>query len=171
MTDEIVTKEIFEEKDDLDAYGGSVSFMNYMAGAGEIIPPWWSQARDIKLRVFTKDSDHLSGTVNTLRDMLVAIPFKVVPKDMSIKSHLKQSDVWTELLLDNTFSRGNLASSGWGIGYGAFVEDYHNQDNGAFFVIEGPGKPDGPIMGMPTKIICFLRQARHLPGSIRTLLS
>lgn len=149
-----LTKEIFNDTSESDSlYGNSLSFLRFMAGASDRISPWWSQARDIELRNFWKDSDHLSGTVNTLRDMLVAIPFQVLPRDAGIRSHIRQADKWTQFLLEQTVSRSNYSSVGWGSFYGPFVEEYHTQDNGAWAAIDGPGRADGPLVGMPSRLI------------------
>ena len=151
-------KEIFdkEEGEDFPASGNLLSHVGlvpWMAGAGESVPSWWSMARDAELRRFYKNSDHLAGTVYTLRDMLRAIPFQVLPRDTTVKSHRRQALQFQELLEERFESRGNITGSGWDIGYGSLIEDYHTQDNGGFVAVEGPGKPDGPLTGMPTKLI------------------
>lgn len=151
-------KEIFteEEGEGFSASGNLLSHVGlvpWMAGAGESVPAWWSMARDAELRRLYKNSDHLVGTVYTLRDMLRAIPFQVLPRDTTVKSHRKQAQQFQELLEERFESRGNITGSGWDIGYGSLIEDYHTQDNGGFVAVEGPGKPDGPLTGMPTKLI------------------
>jgi hypothetical protein len=149
------TKEIFNERQERrgEPLSGGIMFLRWLSTAGEMLPPWWSVARDSQLRAFTKNSDHLSGAVYTLRDMMTAIPVKVMARDTSIKSHVRQANQLTEALMVRTESRGNTAATGWGQGYGAFVEDYHSQDNGGILAIEGPGRPDGPLTGAPTKLI------------------
>lgn len=152
---QIIEKEIFSEREErrAEVYGGGVSFFHWATAAGEVISGWWSPDRDTQLRAFTKNSDHISGTVNTLRDMMVAIPVHVRAYDTSVKSHVRQANQLTEMLNSKTESRGNTASTGWGFGFGAFVEDYFSQDNGAIFAIEGPGRPEGPLTGSPVKLI------------------
>jgi hypothetical protein len=150
------TKEVFPPRDDDTAYGG-FPFYAWLAVAGELLPAWWSQARDNELRKFWKLSDHLSGTVNTLRDMMVAMPVKVVARDNTIKSYVREAEEYTRILQNNSESRSNFTVQGWPACYGAFIEDYHTIDNGAFMVIEGPGRGDEPLQGPPTKLI-------HLDG-------
>lgn len=152
-----VTKEIFPDSTDTETYGGDVlsyiGLLPWLAGDGETVPPWWSKARDAELRRFWKNGDHLAGTVYTLRDMLKTVPFRIEPRDTTIKSHRRQAALYQDLLFNRFECRGNTAERGWDIGYGAGLEDYYTQDNGMFVAIEGPGQPDGPIEGMPTKLI------------------
>lgn len=151
------TKEIFPPRDDGEATYGGFPFYAWLAVAGELLPAWWSQARDQELRKFWKLSDHLAGTVNTLRDMMVAMPVKVVSRDNSIKSYVREAEEYTRILQNNSESRSNFTTSGWPACYGAFIEDYHTIDNGAFMVVEGPGRGDEPLQGPPTRLI-------HLDG-------
>jgi len=162
-------KEIFQTEQESNQVFGTVSILNYLTSAGESIPPWWSFARDIALRNFVKNSDHLSGTVNTLRDMLVAIPFQVLPRDAGIKSHVRQADRFTEMMLDRSESHSSLSSFGWGSMYGPACEDYHSTDNGLIIAIDGEGESDGPVIGMPTRLIhldssrCLRTNSREYP--------
>jgi hypothetical protein len=152
-----VTKEIFPDSTDDTAFGGDISsvigIIPWLAGAGETIPGWWSKSRDAELRRFWKNGDHIAGTVYTLRDMLKTVPFKVLPRDGTIKAHRRQAKEYQTLLENRFESRGNTSERGWDIGYGAGLEDYHTQDNGSFIAIEGPGSPDGPVEGIPSKLI------------------
>lgn len=162
------TKEIFTDQDE-DRIYGSLGLLNYLAGASERIPPWWSVARDRALRGFWKDSDHLSGTVNTLRDMLVAIPFKVTAKDGTNKAAVELAEEFSTLLEDSSESRSNYSAIGWDSMFGAAIDDYHTTDNGLFVAVEGPGSPDGPLTGPPTKLIhldslrCWRTASRQYP--------
>lgn len=149
-----VVKEIFNEREERqeEVYGGGRAFFRWVT-AGETVSAWWSELRDTQLRDFVKGSDHISGTVNTLRDMMIAIPIHVRARDTTVKAHVRQANQMTEMLMTKTESRGNTASTGWGFGFGAFVEDLHTQDNGAIFAIEGPGKADRELVGAPVKLI------------------
>lgn len=156
-TSEITTKEIFPDSANEEAFGGdilsSIGLIPWLAGAGETVPAWWSKSRDSELRRFWKNGDHLAGTVYTLRDMLKTVPFKVLPRDTTIKAHWKIAEKYEDLLLNKFASRGNPLDHGWNHNYGATIEDLLTQDNGSFIAIEGPGSPDGPVEGMPTKLI------------------
>jgi hypothetical protein len=149
---ELNTKEIFPKTDDRPEDGG-LDIFSYVTKAGETIPPWWSQRRDRELRNFWKRSDSLSGAIYTMTARMTSIPIRFEAKDKSIVSHIKQAEEFTDLLLNNTFSRGAPLQNGWVNGWGFFLEDLYTQDNGAFFVIEGPGKSDGPLTGRPTALI------------------
>ena len=153
---QLVEKEIFveEQEDEVGVpLGLGIGFVNWLAGAGPTIPGWWSTARDNRLRTFYKDSDHLSGTVYTFRSMMVSMPFKILPRDNTVKSHVAQAKIYHDILNNTTHSRSNLSVQGWGSGFGPWVEDILTQDNGGFLAIEGPGKADGPLTGTPTALI------------------
>lgn len=165
----LTTKEIFVTEQDNEQTTGSVGLFHWLAGSGDFLPPWWSYARDEALRKFWKLEDHLAGTINTLREMMVAIPVKVVARDSTIKAHVRQAELYTNVLLKDSQSRSNMAETGWGTCYGSALQDFWTQDNGMVIAIEGPGRPDGPILGMPTKLIhldawrCYRTGSREYP--------
>jgi hypothetical protein len=134
--------------EDVDS-GGSGGFraVRWMAHSGTTIPPWWSPARDTKLRSFWKKSDHLSGAVYAMTSKMTAIPRRVIARDESIKEHVEQAALLTEVI------QGSAEfGDGWETFFGSFVEDLLTQDNGAFAEIIGPGDPAGPIIGAPISI-------------------
>jgi hypothetical protein len=160
-------KDVFPD-DEQPAYGG-MPFIAMLAAAGDLIPPWWSQARDIELRRFWKNSDHLAGTVNTLRDMMVAMPVRVVARDQTIKSYVREARIYTDIVNHQTESRSNFISQGWPVGFGPFIEDFYTIDNGAFMIADGPGRGDEPLKGPPTRLIhldgcqCWRTQNKEYP--------
>lgn len=151
----VQTKEIFNEREERnqDVYSGGLAFLRWAVGAGEAVSAWWSELRDSQLRDYTKQSDQASGTVNTIRDMMIAIPVYVRARDVSVKAHVKQANQLTDTLMNKTESRGNTASIGWGYGFGGFIQDFSEQDNGAIFAAEGPGRPDKELIGLFTRLI------------------
>jgi hypothetical protein len=124
-----------------------IQIVSWMARSGSNIPPWWSPARDKTLRDFWKKSDHLSGAVYTMQSRMSAIPLSIVPIDMSSRANVRVAEELTEKL-----RYGAEFGEGWEIFYGKWVEDLVTCDNGAFAEIIGPGRPDGPILGMPMSI-------------------
>src|SRR3990167_1818032 len=60
--------------------------------AGGIVSPWWSRKRDSELRRFWRQIDHLSGAVYTMESRLKTIPFHIEPRDMNVRSHVKQAE-------------------------------------------------------------------------------
>jgi len=76
----------------------SVGFLFWMANAGQIIPPWWSKERDAKLRSFWQDSDHFSGAMFNMAAKLASVPFKVEPRDVTVKAHIRAADEFNMLL-------------------------------------------------------------------------
>lgn len=151
----VETKEIFNEREERqeEVFGGGLSIWRWATAANETVSGWWSELRDVQLREHTRNSDHVSGTVNTIREMMIAIPVYVRAKDTSIKAHVKQANQLTDALMDKTESRGNTASIGWGCGFGGFIQDFSEQDNGAIFAADGPGRPDKELIGLFTKLI------------------
>jgi hypothetical protein len=132
---------------DEGAGGGGFSFLNFLARAGELMPPWWSWRRDEKLREFWKSSDHLSGTMYTMGAKMTAIPVKVVAKNRANRVHVQEAQEMTEII--------NMApgyGQGWVTEFGKWVEDLTGQDNGAFFEVIGAGRKDQAIVGNPISV-------------------
>lgn len=169
MDNALELKEIFAEDEELELYGGTLPLMALLAAAGDLIPAWWSQQRDLELRKFWKNSDHLSGTVNTLRDMMVAMPVKVIARDNTIKSYVREARQYTDIINKKSESRSNFLTTGWPSFFGPFIEDFYTVDNGAIGVADGPGRGDEPLQGAPTRLIhldscqCWRTQSREYP--------
>jgi len=144
-------KEIFQDDANEDVYGGSISLFNYLAGAGETIPPWWSQGRDSALKQLVKNSDHLSGTVATIVEMIMTIPHQVLPRNARIKSHIKQAEMYQDIIDRKTESRSSKIKTGFTSAFAPFIQDVLSTDNGGFMAIEGPG--NDALTGMPTKLV------------------
>ena len=132
---------------------GGVGVFSWLVNTGQTIPPWWSQARDIKLASIWKASNHLSLAVYNTQAKIVGIPFKIVARDLTNMEHVEEAAMATdELMLSADFARG------WPVTWGKFVESLLTQDNGAFMEIIGDGDPSGPIIGRPVSV-------RHLDSS------
>jgi hypothetical protein len=114
----------------------------WFAQAGGLISPWWSRQRDAELRKFWKKPDHLAGAIYTLEARLSTIPLRIIPKDMTIKRHVKQAERMTELLVEEPDF-----GYGWNEFYEPWLEDFYTQDNGAMGEVIGDGPVDGPIKG------------------------
>jgi hypothetical protein len=134
------------------------SFFSWITKTGDLIPGWWSTARDRKLASVWKESNHLSIAVYNTQAKIVGIPPVIVPRDATNDSHLDQAEKLQEVL----FTSSDFGQ-GWAITYAKFIESLITQDNGAFLEIIGEGHPAGPILGAPISI-------RHLDSSrcIRT---
>ena len=130
-----------------DAMLGGMPSIVWMARSGLTIPAWWSPSRDMELRRFWKKSDHLSGAVYAMESKMTAIPRRVVPRDPSIKEHVSQALLSTELI-----QQGAQFGQGWEAFFSMFVEELISQDNGAFAEIIGFGPKDGPILGAPLSV-------------------
>jgi hypothetical protein len=121
---------------------GGASVFTLLVKTGEIISPWWSLTRDIELRSFWKKTDQMAGAMYAFNSKIKSIPFKVVPKDTTIKTHQRMAEEWTQkLTYDIEFNLG------WGTFISKWLEDYNGTDNGAFLEIIGEGDPEGPIEG------------------------
>lgn len=142
---------------------GGISFLNWVAEAGTTLPPHWSPQRDQELRRFAKGSDHVSGAINTLRDMATAMDYQIVPRDPSVRSHHRLATKFENSMKNSTRSRGNFVAQGWAVGYGPAVQDFYNTDNGFFMAVEGPGKKlEDPLLGQS--------EGPLLPGVIPRLI-
>jgi len=118
------------------------SLLLMLARAGTLVAPWWSRRRDSDLRKFWKENDYLSGAVYTFTSRIKTVPWRIVPKDMTVKAHVRHADEF-EARLNELSDFGK----GWMTLISKFVEDLLTQDNGAFLEVIGKGKPDGPIVG------------------------
>lgn len=149
------TKDIFPPDEDTEDAGlnAPVSLFGWLTKAGEVVPAWWSRRRDIALRKVVIGNDHLSGAQYNFISRLTSTPVHVVPKDKSIQSHVEQAQVYERLLRFETVSRSDRTRQGWNFGFGMFLQDLTGVDNGGIFVIDGPGRGDGPLTGTPTRLI------------------
>lgn len=121
-----------------------VSFIGWMAKAGDLAPPWWSESRDVYLSKFWKGSNHLSIALYNAQSKLAGIPFIIEPKDTGVSAHLTRAEELTEMLIV-----GSNDLDGIHVTLERFYEDLLTQDNGAFMEVIGDGPPDGPIQGTP----------------------
>jgi hypothetical protein len=146
MTVETMQSDTRQEKYVGVGGNGSGLFMFFLQ-AGDLVPAWWSAARDVKLRKFVKESDHLGGAVFSTITKLSSIPLRIIPRDLSIKTHGVLADKYLEYIKNiSDFGRG------WEVFYSKFLEDFYTQDNGAFAEIIGEGDKDGEIVGIPLGI-------------------
>lgn len=140
--------------DDTSLLGRNVVLV--LSRAGQLISPWWSRSRDMELRRFWKQVDHLAGAIYTFESRLSTIPFQIVPKDATIRAHWRLAEEFHNLLLEEA-----EFGEGWNSFYEPWVEDLITQDNGAFAEVIGDGDVDGPIVGMPLGVA-------HLDSSLCT---
>ena len=127
--------------------GATLGLLLFAVRGAGLISPWWSKQRDSELRRFWKTVDHLAGAVYTFQSRLITIPFQVLPRDKTIKAHVRQAKEFTDMLVYQS-----EFGDGWGSYYSKFILDLLSQDNGAMGEIIGEGRPDGPIVGMPTGV-------------------
>lgn len=153
MPDEVVRRSIEAARDmsvQQRADGNipnSVGFLQHLIDGSYLVPGWWSEKRDSELRRFWKTSDHLSGAIYNMTSKMTAIPFRVVPKNPSNRTHRIQAQHMEDVLL-----YGAEYGEGWQTFYTKFIEDLLTQDNGAFGEIIGPGSLAGPIDGAPVSV-------------------
>ena len=110
--------------------------------AGEIMPPWWSKNRDRQLRNFAIQSDHFQGAEWMIATKLSNVPFKIQPRDRSIKRHQKLADQY-QTICENMLQFGQ----GWSTFWSLFYADLWTTDNGAFAEVIGGGRPGGKLKG------------------------
>lgn len=121
-----------------------IAILNFLGGAGYRIPGWWSPSRDVALRRFWKESDHLAGALYVMIAKMTSIPFRVVAVDPSNVRHMEEAEEREEAL-----RTGTEFGEGWPIFYAKFIEDLLTCDNGTFAEVIGPGRADGPLTGKP----------------------
>lgn len=116
----------------------SLDIFNVWVRAGELLPPYWCRARDIELSRFWHRVDHVSSAFSMFVSKFASIPVKVIPRDMSIKTWVREADNLTANL--NGISD---YGQGWANSFlPRFIMDYLTQDNGGFAQIIG----DAPMV-------------------------
>ncbi|MHC4214104.1 MAG: hypothetical protein ACYSWP_12095 [Planctomycetota bacterium] len=101
-----------------------------------LLPPWWSEARDIALRgfVYRTNNDILIGAISSMVKKFKAMNWK-------IEGPLRVVNRYQRVLTSAEFWQG------WSFWLGKILFDYLTQDKGAFSEIIGAGDPRGPIVG------------------------
>lgn len=99
-----------------------------------ILPPWWSQSRDIALRDFLMrpNNDILQGALSSMNKKFKAMNW-VIEGPQRVVNRLQK------LLTVSEFWKG------WGTLLGKTLTDYNTQDKGGFWELMGSGDPEGPI--------------------------
>ena len=142
-----------------DVGGGGSNILSRLVRAGNLISPWWSRQRDIELRKFWKQGNHLSGAVRAFTSKIATIDFRIVPKDTTISRQVQMADEAQESLLE-----ASEYGAGWNIFISKWIQDLVTTDNGAFAEIIGAGSPTGPIIGRPVALAhldsCRCRRTR-----------
>lgn len=123
---------------------GNIYLVSWLARAGYLISPWWSQTRDAQLRQFWKKSDHLAGALYTMISKMQAIPTKVEARNKSNREHIEEARETTDIV-----RAGFQFGRGWVSFYGKWVEDLLSQDNGSFAEVIGYGQKNGVLIGQP----------------------
>lgn len=106
--------------------------------ASELLPAYWSRARDTELSRFWMREDHISSALSMFVSKTASIPLRIIPRDQSIKAHVKQADDLTANITE---------LSDWGKGWASsfaikLIMSFITQDNGCFAEVLGDGKPD-----------------------------
>lgn len=143
----LLENSIQQSRRDNFSSGTDANVLLLLGRSSEVIPQWWSRGRDMELRRFWKKSDHLSGAMYAMTAKMTTIPFKIVARDMSIKSHVEQAEIMTEMIYQSA-----EFGEGWNTFYSKWVEDLIGQDNGAFAEIIGAGAKDGILEGLPLSV-------------------
>jgi len=125
-----------------DKGGGGIALLAFLAGGGQLIAPWWSKRRDVDLTKFWPQSSHLAGAFYTLQCKLASVPFRIEPRDSSMKTHRDLAERYQAIVEEES-----EFGQGWQTCIGKFLIDLWQCDNGGFLEIIGDGKKDGPIVG------------------------
>lgn len=142
------------DEDLTDAEGGiSYMMLRWASSSADVIPPYWSQARDRWLRQFVYTNGPIKTAVNTFVNKLVTIPWSIQSRDRTISRHVLAAEGIEENLRRLSGSMSSSPLRGFKSAMKMFAKDYLTQDNGAFMQILGNGPADGPIVGAPTGLI------------------
>ena len=80
-----------QERTSRSELSSGIAVLHLLASGAGIVPAWWSPSRDAALDKFWKLSNHLSGAYYTLASKLTAVPFRVEPRDASVKGWRRQA--------------------------------------------------------------------------------
>jgi hypothetical protein len=119
-------------------------YMTTISGLDNVLPPWWSKARDREMTRVWKDVTLLSVMMFAAQTKIANLPIRVVAKDTNIVSHAKMAEELTEQF--HTLSQYGEGLQEMMV---SVAEDYFGTDNGAFMEVVAPGKKSDPIEGIP----------------------
>lgn len=131
-----------------DNLQGGVDILPLLLSIGDIVPAYWSRQRDVELGRFWHKSDHVGGAISMFVSKFSSIPLKVIPRDASIKTHVKQAKVLTSTIID-----GSDFFAGWHESLAPrLVTSWLTKDNGMFCEVIGGGsdksKPRQDFFGL-----------------------
>lgn len=122
-----------------------IDVMPLLVRAGQVIAPHWSTRRDYELSRFWLNNDHVSSAFSMFVTKAASIPIKIIPRDMSIKSHNREAEYLNAVLIDGAdFGKGWHASL-----MPRMILSYLSQDNGTFSEVIGDGPKDKQREGLP----------------------
>lgn len=145
----------FAIQDDLVDTEGGVGYMmlRWLANSKDVVPPYWSRARDKWLRQFVYENGPIKTAVNTFVSKAVTIPWSVEPRDRAVTRHVRNAKLLEQALRRNSGSMSSGPIRGFKSAFKMFIKDYLTQDNGAFMLVLGGGRADGPIVGAPSGLM------------------
>src|SRR5690606_31400203 len=119
-----------------------------------LLPPWWSEMREIKLRIASIENDMLSSVIQTMVMKLFTLPLRVVPKNQYIQ---------TSVQLANTYN--TILQTSWNSEAERFLNDVVTFDKGGFLLILGNDNISRPFSEgeVPTGL-------KHIPAQCIELI-
>lgn len=128
--------------------GASIASMPIMwVGGSDILPAWWSYARDKRLRELVIGNDYLGGIMQTAIDKLTSIPLTFKARNPRVSWQVNIAEKFNETI-------HAVSEDGMGLTecFKVAVQDYLGTDNGMFLELIGDGEPDsvleGPVLGI-----------------------
>lgn len=123
--------------------GALLNQLAWFYQSADVLPPWWSAARDRALAEFWRSVDLLKGAMYAMTSKMATIPFHIEPRDRAITSHFKKAMMYEKRLKE---------SAEFGEGWGKFIEKQMQsllgQDNGRFMeIIDANPNKLQPIIG------------------------
>lgn len=140
--------------DNLSLTPGVDTFLMYSAQNSTLLPPWWSEVRENRLRIASIENDLLSSVIQTMVMKLFTLPLKVVPKNQYIQSSVQLAQTYNTILQNSWNSQAER-----------FLNDVVTFDKGGFLLIEGNDSVSRPFVEgeVPTGF-------RHIPAQCIQLM-
>ena len=119
----------------LELDGGFASFYNYAASNSTLLPHWWSETRETRLRQASIENDIISSVIQTVVMKLFTLPVTVVPRNPQVNSTAALASTYTTLF-----------QNAWNRYAELFLNDLMVYDKGAFLLIEGNPNVSQPLL-------------------------
>lgn len=113
-------------------------FLRYLISTNNLLPGWWTNERDIRLRQEVIKNGFLASAVNVVLLKLAGLPFSIQSRDSAVGAHIKLAEIYNSIL---QVSLNQCLEQ--------FIKDILECDNGGFLYVLGDAPSDLPLLSIP----------------------